>query len=128
MKQDDDVDKEIILYHLKNIDIYDEATIYVVRCFLEIAWISCFSGKCQSERTVDIFIVGPNAKTPCTIFFYVKIDQMLIAKTKQNDLELTASNSSCIGSHLGNQILEKTGGPLHKDNHDHHKSITNFIE
>ncbi|CAG8559466.1 17256_t:CDS:10, partial [Dentiscutata heterogama] len=66
-----DVDnKKIIQNHLANVDA-DDATIYIGRCIEDsYEWISRFHGQCQSERTVDMFLVGPFAKTPQTIFTY----------------------------------------------------------
>ncbi|CAJ0868145.1 15436_t:CDS:2, partial [Entrophospora sp. SA101] len=61
-----DGDKTIIQDYLVNVDAADDVTIYVGKCIEDTR----FSGNCESERTVDMFIVGPYAKTPRAIFLY----------------------------------------------------------
>ncbi|CAG8743856.1 6792_t:CDS:10, partial [Gigaspora margarita] len=67
-----DVDNQkIIQDHLADVDADDDVTIYIGRCIEDTyEWISRFHGQCQSERTVDMFLVGPCAKTPQVIFTY----------------------------------------------------------
>ncbi|CAG8616354.1 6918_t:CDS:10, partial [Diversispora eburnea] len=123
-----DCDKRNIQDFLVNVDVEDDATIYVGKCIDDV-WISRFSGKCQSERTVDMFIVGPYAKTPCTLFLYGENR----SEADREDKVERSGNSRvgkacdylywCSSRESG---IGENSGPAHKDNHD--KSITNFIE
>ncbi|RIB16673.1 hypothetical protein C2G38_2189290 [Gigaspora rosea] len=92
-------------------------------------WVTCFAGECQSERTVDMFVVGPYAKTPHTVFLYGENRSDADREDKAN-----RSGANCVGKacdFLYRNSSRETGvgensGPTHKDNHD--KSVTNFIE
>ncbi|CAG8609395.1 5964_t:CDS:10, partial [Ambispora gerdemannii] len=125
-----DNDKKNIQDCLLNVDVEDDATIYVGKCIEETnVWISRFSGKCQSERSVDMFIVGPYAKTPCTIFLYGenRSDADREDKTERSGTSRVGKACDFLYRSLSRESgIGENSGPEHKDNHD--KSITNFIE
>ncbi|CAG8636425.1 2447_t:CDS:10, partial [Ambispora leptoticha] len=123
-------DRNVINDHIKNIDVDDEATIYVGKCIEDTyTWINCFPGQSQSERTVDMFLIGPCAKTPHTIFTYGENHS-----DADRDDEIERSGTQRVGkacdflywSSSREAGIGENTGPTHKDNHD--KAKTNLVD
>ncbi|RHZ54951.1 hypothetical protein Glove_421g119 [Diversispora epigaea] len=116
-------------HHLANVDADDDTTIYVGKCFEDTyEWISRFNGQCQSERTVDMFLIGSCAKTPQTIFTYGENHSDADREDK-----ITRSQNSRVGKSCdflywssSREGIGENSGPTHKDNHD--KARTSFID
>ncbi|CAG8739367.1 31007_t:CDS:10, partial [Racocetra persica] len=129
-KMQDVNDKKIIQDHLANIDANDDTTIYIGRCIEDIyEWISRFHGQCQYERTVDMFLVGPCAKTPQTIFTYGENHSDADRGDKTDRSGTSRVGKSCDFLYWSSSREAGNGensGPTHKDNHD--KAKTNFVD
>ncbi|CAG8760355.1 24227_t:CDS:2, partial [Gigaspora rosea] len=125
-----DGEKKIIQDHLVNIDVYDDATIYVGRCIQDTdMWITRISEKCQSERTLDIFVVGSYARTPYTVFLYGENRTDADREDKANRSGINCVGKACHFLYWNSSRESGVGenyGPMHKDNHD--KSVTDFME
>ncbi|EXX66181.1 hypothetical protein RirG_126270 [Rhizophagus irregularis DAOM 197198w] len=125
-----DVDKNIIQDCLANIDFDDETAIYVGRCIQNTyEWIQCFHGQCNSERTVDMYLVGPCAKTPKTIFIYGENHSDADREDKTDRSGTSRVGKPCdflYWSSSREAGIGENSGPTHKDNHD--KARTNFVD
>ncbi|CAB4445292.1 unnamed protein product [Rhizophagus irregularis] len=125
-----DVDKKIIQDCLANIDFDDETAIYVGRCIQNTyEWIRCFHGQCNSERTVDMYLVGPCAKTPKTIFIYGENHSDADREDKTDRSGTSRVGKPCdflYWSSSREAGIGENSGPTHKDNHD--KARTNFVD
>ncbi|CAJ0648360.1 12812_t:CDS:10 [Entrophospora sp. SA101] len=129
-KMQDVNDKKIIQDNLADVDADDDTTIYVGKCIEDsYEWISRFHGQCQSERTVDMFLVGPCAKTPQTIFTYGENHSDADREDKTARSQNSRVGKPCdflYWSSSREAGIGENSGPTHKDNHD--KARTDFVD
>ncbi|CAG8710083.1 9928_t:CDS:10 [Cetraspora pellucida] len=129
-KMQDVDDKKIIQDNLANVDADDDTTIYVGKYIEDTyEWICRFHGQCQSERTVDMFLVGPCAKTPQTIFTYGEnhSDADRDDKTARSQNSRVGKSCDFLYWSSSREVgIGENSGPTHKDNHD--KARTDFVD
>ncbi|CAB4418926.1 unnamed protein product [Rhizophagus irregularis] len=127
----EDDNKQITVQdHLENVDPDDDDTIYIGKCIQDAdVWIRCFHGKCYSERTIDMFLIGPFSKTPNTLFTYGENHSSADRedKAKRSGTDRTGKACDFLYWSMDREVgVGENSGPSHRENHD--KVKTNFID
>ncbi|CAG8505484.1 7501_t:CDS:10, partial [Paraglomus occultum] len=120
------LNREQVRDYLAYVNIEDDDTMYIGKCFEDVnAWISSFNGQCQSERTIDMFVLGPCAKTPRTVFLYGDnhSDADREDKTERSGTDRVGKSCDYLYWSSRREIgVGENAGPKLKDHHDAAKS------
>ncbi|CAG8639485.1 10915_t:CDS:10, partial [Ambispora gerdemannii] len=126
----EDKDPDHLRNFLKDIDIHDRDTQYVLQCLDDMdAWICDYGGKSCSERTIDMHLIGPFSRAPGAYFIYGEnhSEADRDEKTSRSTTSRTGKPCDFIFLNEGRETgIGENTGPAHKDHYD--KSIKLFVE
>ncbi|CAG8644921.1 1102_t:CDS:2, partial [Paraglomus occultum] len=115
---------------VKVVDANDSDTSYFGECMSATArWIRDYSGSSQSERTVDMYIIGPFSKTPQVKYLYGENRLEADRSEKAGRSESSRVGKACdyiFLSHDRESGIGENSGPQCKDHVD--KATTDFVD
>ncbi|CAG8639387.1 11139_t:CDS:2, partial [Paraglomus occultum] len=117
---------------LKKVKMDDDETGYIARCLMDVdtlTWVQVYGGSTLSERTIDMHLIGPCARTPGSMFIYGENHSNADCEEKRSHSDGARSGKPCDFIFMNRSreggVGENTG-PKFRDHHD--KAKTNFMD